>query len=264
VTAVEVLRTEQDPRRLVHAAQELAVSAQPQDQAALFQFLTASDLLRRLDDDQRYLADRRTLRVRRVLDRLRRNPAGHSTLAALCADRSFLSHPSRIDLLIVACADVRPPPDTVLRLWNHFSQPDDGFGFLTIQALADNGTPPAINILRAKLLDPVHPDEDKVVWMRTAILAHRTDAPLLRGMQPLVQGGLPDPLRLALIEALVDWRPEEWYSVHGHVRPPPWLRASPESAAILRAIGAQARGERGVTERIRQRIDAMLHELPRS
>jgi hypothetical protein len=264
VSAVDVLRTDQDPRRLVHAAQELAVSTQPQDQAALLQFLTASDLLGRLDDDARYLADRRTLRVRRVLDRLRRNPAGHGTLAALCADRTFLSHPSRIDLLIVACADVRPPPDTVLRLWNHFSQPDDGFGFLTIQALADNGTQPAILILRAKLLDPVHPDEDKIVWMRTSILAHRTDAPLLRGLQPFVQGGLPEGLRLALIEALVDWRPEQWYSIHGYIRPPAWARASPDAAATLRAIAAHARTEPGVTERIRQRIDAMLQELPAS
>src|SRR5690349_18339748 len=144
MSAVDVLRTETDPRRLVHAAQELAVSTSVQDQSALYQFLTHTDLLQRLDDDERYEGDRRLLRVRRVIDRLRRNPAGHATLAALAADRTFLAHPSRIDLMILACADLRPPPAQALQLWDHFSQPEDGFGFLTIEAIVQNGTPPAI------------------------------------------------------------------------------------------------------------------------
>jgi hypothetical protein len=263
MTAVDVLRSEQDARRLVHAAQELAVSTNQQDQITLFQFLTRTDLLQRLDDDERYLGDRRILRIRRVLDRLRRNPAGHATLAALSSDRGFLAHPSRVDLLIVATADLRPPPDSVLRLWDHFSQPDDGYVFLTIQALTDNGTRPAIELLKAKLFDPSHPDEDKIVWMRTSILAHRTDTPLLQVLHPLAQGALPVELRLALIEALVDWRPHEWYPIHGCVYPPAWTTASHESATILRAIAAYARDDLGVPRKIEDAIRAMLLALPK-
>ena len=264
MTAVDVLRTEQDPRRLVHAAQELAVSPQQQDQVALFHLLTRTDLLQRLDDDERYEGDRRLLRLRRVIDRLRRNPAGHPTLAALCANPGFLAHPSRVDLLIVASADVRPPPAAVLRLWNQFCEPDDGFVFLTIQALADNGTPEAVQFLCSKLLDPAHPDDDKVIWMRSSILEHRTDAPLLAGLMGLVSSGaLPIQLRLGLVEALVDWRPEEWYPVHGCVTPPPWSTASPEAVALLDAVAAYARDELIVPARIEEKIRMMLKALPR-
>jgi hypothetical protein len=263
MSAIDVLRSDQDPRRLVHAAQELAVSPHQQDQAALFHLLTRTDLLQRLDDDERYEGDRRMLRLRRVIDRLRRNPAGHPTLAALSADPGFLAHPSRVDLLLVASADVRPPPAAVLRLWNQFCEPDDGFVFLTIQALADNGTPEAVQFLCSKLLDPAHPDEDKVIWMRSSILEHRTDAPLLAGLMGLLNGALPIPLKLSLVEALVDWRPEEWYPVHGCVMPPPWSTASPEAVVLLDGVAAYARDELIVSARIEDKIKTMLAALPR-
>lgn len=264
MTDAEILRSDPDPRHLVQIAQRLAMSTEPDDQLELRNALLRSDLLTRLDEAERLRGDKRRLRLRRVLDKLRRNPAAAPTLAALCADAGFLSMPPRVDLLIEACSDLRPPPAESLRLWDLCSQPEDGYSFLTIQALCDNGTPQAVALLCAKLLDPAHPDDDKVVWMRTSVLTHRTDADLLGGMLGLLRSEQwPEVLKLTLVEALVDWQPEQWYPVHGCMYPPDWQTANARAVAALDAIAQHALQQPALEAHLRHKVKAMQAAVPR-
>ena len=41
----------------------------------------------------------------------------------------------------------------VVAFWDAHSQPDDGFGNVTIAALIENGSPPALQLFVSKLLD---------------------------------------------------------------------------------------------------------------
>ncbi|MEJ7712145.1 MAG: hypothetical protein WKF84_20365 [Pyrinomonadaceae bacterium] len=56
--------------------------------------------------------------------------------------------------------------------------------------------------------------------MRTRILTHRNDLPLLQSCQPVLTDILPIHLRPYLVEALFDYRPAEWYRPATAVNPP--------------------------------------------
>src|SRR5205823_1816263 len=141
------------------------------------------------------------------------NPAlsAAQTLVNLTQSPGYNAVLVRTDLLITACAGVRPPPAPLLKFWDNHCRPMDGFTPLTIVALVVNGTVPAIDLLERKFADPTHGDDVKGDWMHNAVLPHRDDVELLRGCQRLVRHRLPKHLRPALVETLFDYRPDDWY-----------------------------------------------------
>ena len=211
--------------------------------AVLLARLQTQDFLDSLDTAAEYqMASKFRLHVAQVLEAVGKNPAqtARHILVELTASEVFLANEDRILALIRAAAYVRPPPPPLIELWDRYSQPDDGFTPTTIPVLVDNGHPDALALLEQKLVDPSHDDGVKLAWMRTCILAHRNDVPLLVTCQSLLGATLPVPLRPSLVEALFDYRPGEWYRPTSKHSAPRLDTASDEALVEIEKIGQLA------------------------
>lgn len=233
------LKTSRNPGQLLETALECARSARSADHDALLEALGSAEFLGRLDSKQEYQAPPRQLRLARVMDALAQNPAAHHVLTALTARRVFTSFEPRQELLIRSLAAVRPAPEAAIRFWNSHAAPDAPYLTVTIDALADNGSEPALDLLATKLADPRLDREDRIAWMRDAVLRHRNEPAMLKMCRRLLEGNLAAPLKPSLVEALFDYR-ESWYLSDQPPRPPDIRRASPEAIAEFRAIGELA------------------------
>jgi hypothetical protein len=252
-----VLANSRDQRALVGAALTLARGQQQQDHADLVRWLGSQESLRRLDSEADYAEMGRRIRIERVLGALMDNraPSARAAIVALTESAEFTAEPRRVDMLIRATAVVRPAPPALVAFWNRFSQPDDGYTPLTIRAVLDNGSPPAIAVFEQKMVDPQHEEEDKVEWLRSGVVAHRDDLPLLEGCERLLRSRRLSPsLEGHLIDVLFDYRPDEWYSEARVFVPPDRARASAESRAVLRRIAEFAVRSLTLTERQRKVI----------
>ncbi|HYQ47203.1 MAG TPA: hypothetical protein VER11_34770 [Polyangiaceae bacterium] len=211
--------------------------------AALLAKLQTADFLRTLDSEADYAeAARLHLHVDQVVEALARNPApsAQSAFLALTSNPAYLAEDDRVTGLIRASVNVRPAPPALLRFWDRYSRHDDGFTPITIDALVNNGSPPAIALLERKFADPTHPDEDKVAWMHSSVLTHRNDLQLLLGCERLLRSTLKKKLRPQLVETLFDYLPGEWFRPAVSYSPPELNSASPEALKQLGRIGAYA------------------------
>jgi hypothetical protein len=245
VAEQQTVQQSTDPKALVHAAQVLASSDDSADHQALGAALLDADFLSRLDDDAAYDGPINRLRVARVLRTLAKHlDADRSAiLVQLTSDPVFLQQDLRIDLLIKACAALRPSPPEVVSFWDAHCLPDDGFSNLTIAAAVANGSQPALDLFVAKLLDPAHDETDKLEWLRQDVLPHRQDLGVVRAGREALARGLSPPLDLALVQVFFDYNPEEWYR-------PATLREAPDRTELTRVVvdellglAAQAQGQ---------------------
>jgi hypothetical protein len=96
--------------------------------------------------------------------------------------------------------------------------------------------------------------------MRTDMLRHRNDLPLLQASERLLKGRLPSRLRPALVEVLFDFRPGEWFKPGAGVSAPPLASASEPARLQLRKVGnlalrsvaLNAEQKAAVTQRLRE------------
>jgi len=245
VTAADrqVLDASTDPKALVHSAQVLATSADPGDHGFLLDKLRDASFLERLDDDAAYDGHKKRLRVWRVLRTLGRHvdASRARVLTALAQDATFLDEPPRVDLLIEACAVLRPPPPEVLAFWDAHCQPDDGYANLTVGALVANATPAALDLLLDKLRDAAFDDEDKLEWLRQDVLPNRDHPEVVRAAARGLRAGLPAPVDHALVEVMFDWRPTEWYRPATLQKPPDPGARSDETREARRELAEVAR-----------------------
>ncbi len=228
--------TEQD--KLLDSALSLARSKDAPDHGALVRMLEDDSFLSRLDTPTEVRNLRFRTRIERVIQTLAANPvpSAHAALVSLSSSAIFKKEDRRTDALIRASSVVRPPPAALLQFWEAHSQPGDGFTNLTIVALIENGTPEAISIFEHKLTDPTHDDEEKIAWLHGDVLSHRNDEPLLLGCERLLTGALSRPLKLALIDSLFDYRPDEWYGEVKVFSPPDRAKASAAALATVKRI----------------------------
>jgi len=259
---ISIMETSKDPKELLKTACTLAQSSESIDHELLLRFLRSEDFLRRLDSESDYAAETR-LRIRRVLDELVKNrtSSARNILVALIQDQTFLKEPARVDRLIQACAVIRPLPSEVIKFWDDHCQPEDGFTSLTIEAIIANGSEPALKLLEQKMLDPGQMEQDKIAWMHTDILVHRNDLPLLRSCERMLAGGLPETLRLALVDVLFDYRPTEWFPEDIAIRPPDRRQANEEALAQLRKIGEYALKNILMKARLRKVVMDVLEKI---
>ncbi len=131
-------------------------------------------------------------------------------------------------------------------------------------ALTRNGTEPAIALLEKKLVDPAFEEEERVWWMRTAILTRRNDLGLLRACQRLLKGNLPEGLRPELVAVLFDYRPVEWHGPDDGYPPPKAETAGKETSQLLLAIGDYALSNVKLDDSLRKIVQARVELLKRS
>ncbi|MGK3963817.1 hypothetical protein WMF38_06520 [Sorangium sp. So ce118] len=261
---VQVLSTSTDPKELVKAAIAAARSPEPAHHDLLKKHLESGEFLGRLDSEEDYRqAAGRRLRVSRVLEALAVNPlpSARSAFVALAANPVVLAEDERTIALLQASAAVRPAPPELAAFWDKHAQPDDGFTPTTVTVLIENGSPLALALFEKKMADPRHEEGDKIAWMRSRILPHRNDAPLLEACERLLQGGLPKHLRPALVEVLFDYRPGEWYRPASIHSPPDRRKAAPEALGVLRRIGERSLKSIPLSETQRKAVEATLEEI---
>lgn len=233
--------TSKDPMELMEAAEAAAASRDEAEHAALRSALRDESFLSRLDSDEEYDAPPKQLRLARVLHALSENrtePAD-KTLAALAADGMFTSVEPRQFLLIRALIPVRPATPPAVAFWTAHAAPTTPYKHVTMDALADNGTEPAVALLEKSLADLAHDPQDRIAWMRDPVLRNRDNAVILAACERLVRGGLEEPLREDLVAALFDHR-EEWYLACDPPQPPRFEQSPGPAKEILRRIGEHA------------------------
>jgi len=258
-----ILRTSAEPKALLKAGAELAASEDAADQEALRAALRSDEFLLRLNTAEEYRGDTRHLRLKRIMDQLAGNPspAARGTLLAMVTSPVYLQEGGRVDLLILASAVVRPAPPELVAFWDKYCQPEDGYTPLTIQALVENGSPPALDLLARKFADPAHEDDFKQAWMRRSILPHRNQPALLATCETLLAGGLPERLRGDLVDVLFDYKPGEWYRPAVSYNPPPWSAYSAAARVTMHRLGDYAVHNLTLTDERRQAVERTLHAL---
>ncbi len=249
---------------VLHAALADAESNEPTRHAQLLKDLETPSFLSKLDSEADYVqASKLRLHVGQVVDVLAGNPApsAQSAFLELTRNRSFLAHDERVIALILASSKLRPAPPTLVRFWDERSHPDDGFTPTTVEALVDNGSVPALALLEKKMVDPSHRDEEKIAWMRSDILSHRNDLPLLRSCERLLRGKLPKNLRPLLVEVLFDYRPGEWFRPDtGHSAPRIESASSGARAQLLR-IAELALKTAALSSTQRSAVTLRVHDI---
>lgn len=245
--AIRVLASSGNTRELARAAQELAASADAEDQAALSAALRNPALQARLDPLDEEYAGAEDLNIARPLRTLagNRSQLARSTLSALMNDPTFTDDPDRFDLLLRATATWRPPDPVVVAFWRRAMDPDDVHYQIAVAVATENASEPAVAFFEACLRDARYDNETKIAWMRRPLLLHRVEEPFLRMSERLLSAGTPgplaQPLQVALVEALFDFKQEDWYPPHSPPVPPRWTATTPAGRDILRRIAAYAR-----------------------
>lgn len=232
---LNVLRTAKNPQVLLNTALECARSQDSASLSALTESLGSTSFLTRLDSKEDYLGPPQNLRLARILREIAQNPTAHQVLIALTNSSAFTSFEPRQELLIRSLVAVRPAPKDAIHFWELHSAPTSPYLHVTIDALADNLSEPALKLLESRVIDPRYSREFRVAWMRDAILRHRTDLAMLQTCEHMLTTTLPVAMRPELVEALFDYH-REWYRSEHPPRPPDLDIASSEARAELRKI----------------------------
>ncbi|MEO6800580.1 MAG: hypothetical protein ABI178_11650 [Rhodanobacter sp.] len=261
--AAGILQSSHDPGELLRVATQLAGSSKASEQHVLSQALTSDNFLLRLNTAEEYNGQPKRLRLSRIIDELRRNPSAVSraTLLALTQSPTFIQQGGRVDLLLAATAVIRPAPPELVAFWDRHSQPEDGFTPLTIHALIENGSEPALHLFEKKLADPRHEDDFKLDWMHSEIMPHRNSLAVLVSCDRLLHGGLPTHLRGDLVESLFDYRPGIWFTPASNHLAPTLASYSPEARAEWRKLGLFAIEHVTLTPSQRAAVEATLKLL---
>lgn len=220
----------------------LAASAKSDDQAELARQLGEHRTLDQLDEPKaRDRSRTQDLRLARVIEKLGQNASTNAgqTLATLACSEGFNASPQRQELLVRALAAHRPLPSECLAFLDAQAQPDSVNLHVAIEALCENNSAAAWEVIGRKLADGKIESEYKIAWLRGPILRQRRSAPMLTAAEKwLNDTALGHELRAALAEALFEYRPDEWYpGREGLPRPPEEKSVSSEATMILRRIG---------------------------
>lgn len=255
-----------NPDQLVATATELAAAQETARHETLRAGLGSEAVLLRFNSSSEYVRLRPDqLRLAGVMKVLGTNAAAAATdtLSALAASPVFLAEEARQDLLLRALAVRRPASPAVVKFFGQQSTAEATHLHLAIDALLGNGDPALIALLESRIIAGVYEPEDLGGWMRDGFLRHRQDVALLEACERLLRGDqLSGELKVSLVEALFDYRPEEWYPPDSPVpKPPDRSQASPTARAVLLRIGAWSAGQPNLPAGLKARVAAELKLL---
>lgn len=258
----QVAKTSNDAMDLMEAGDRAAASEDPSVHAMLRSHLLNEGFLDRLDPGDAYDGTAKELKLARIVKTLSENrcKAADETLSALCADPMFTSVELRQELLIRMCVPVRPPTIAILGFWTKHLAPTEPYKHVASDAVADNGTLPAVGLLEKELANPRQDPQDRVAWMRDAVLRNRDNTVILEASERLVRGGLEAALRNDLVAALFGYQ-ESWYLACDPPEPPAWVSLRAEAKAILIRIGEHALDAVELSEQTRATVEMRLKQL---
>lgn len=254
----------QDARTALKQAVQWAQSQNAAEQSALLSQLQSPDFLHQIDSPQDYIRYAPPqLRLGNIIKKLMGNdaPAARQTLVALTQATTFKNSDAREELLVRALAVVRPSPSEAIHYWDEHSTPDAIHSHFVIDAICENGSEPALQLLEKKMLDVNQDPDFQYLWMRDPILRHRNDLPLLRTCYRLLQSSLAPELKGALVESLCAYRRDEWYRSCAPPVAPPRAAALTEALEEMRRICEYAKGNLSLNPLEIVAVDTTLQEL---
>lgn len=259
-----VVATSKDPRVVYQAALRAAASTDGAEHQALRAKLITQPLLDLLDTRDEYEQPPTTLRIAGVLKELmtNRTPVADETLNALASNELFTSILPRQHLMIMAMVPVRPASKEAVDLWRRHSQPKAPYKHVSMDAMADNGTEPAIALFEEVMTSPAHNHDHKIMWMQDPILRHRNNPIMLAMCERLLLQTLPVEIRPHLVSALFEYR-EQWYLVCDPPLPPELASTPTAGKLTLRRIGEHALANIQLETRTRAAVEATLQVLPK-
>ena len=181
--------------------------------------------------------DPRSLNLAEVLRVLSENDADAAfrQLIGLTESPLYENKDARILLLIEAMGNLKQIDERAVSYWRKYGAPGSIFTIIVVDATARQGGPEAARVFGEILLDADHRDQDKIAWLRRSLVPHRNQIGLLSEARNWVlDDRLSSEVQAALVEALFDYRPEEWYPPGVAYPPPEQSDFSPE-ALIIRA-----------------------------
>jgi hypothetical protein len=191
----------------------------------------------------------------------RGDAAAHKVLSQLALAPAWAEEDARIELLIRALATVRPATPDAIAFWDKYSEPEDGFANLTIDACIVNGSSPAIDLVAKKLIDAKHSVEERSGWLYSSVVPHRNDETLLTMLESLMDSPVDAEIKAVIVDVIFDHRPEEWYSIHTQVFPPPRTEMSADSAAIVLRLADRLLQSDTLTDQQREAVVATKKQI---
>ncbi|MFA6045494.1 MAG: hypothetical protein WC718_10955 [Phycisphaerales bacterium] len=264
-TPIEVLRTSADAGKLTNAAQELAISKDAASLEAVRGALESPKFLDSIDPPAKPPASRLAMNVWKVLRSLTDNkaPDARGVIEALTQAPLYQKHIARVDLLLEATQELRPPGEKVVGYWKTYAGPNDLHAPVLQRILLANGSPEALTLFRTMMSNEGFPPERRVNWIHAGLPRYRNDEKYLAMATALVDDKLVSPVvRRAAVEAVFDWD-EEWAPIHGpNVYKPP-LRTLMNKAAReqVKAVAKSARAWLSLPAPLDAKITAVLAEV---
>lgn len=259
-----VAATTKDRGELYDAALKAAASTDPAEHQALRSRLPTQHVLDMLDTRAEYEKPPKTLNIAGVIKQVmdNRTPVADETLNALASNDLFVSILPRQHLMIMAMVVVRPASKEAVDLWRRHSQPKSPYKHVSMDAMADNGTEPAIALFEEVMATPAHTHDNKILWMRDPILRHRDNPIMLLMCERLLTQSLAVEIRPHLVSALFEHR-EQWYLSCDPPEPPELASTPTPGKLTLRRIGEHALAKIQIEARTQAAIEATLQVLPK-
>lgn len=237
----------------------LAQSNAETDHEQLARMLLDRAWLDRLDPPRTAVGiDPRFLQLTRVLEAAARHAP--QALEAPAGDALYLESDYRRASLIEASGAAASPGPKLIELWRSQLDPDADELGSAVEALVSSRSQAALGLLEDAFASTAFDTELVISWFRGPILRHRQDPQLLAALERMMEGPrLHAKRRFALVEALFEYRPNDWYIGTGPPPAPP-LRADLTEAARarLRSIADRAVREKLIDCTQRARIESEL------
>jgi hypothetical protein len=253
------LRTSQDPEAVCQAALQIANENNPDGLQLLGQKLGNNEFLSILDSEKDYQSPPHTLNITGILETLAENPApqAQAVLTQLTQNPVFLANLSRIEMLILACASLRPIPEPVLKFWIQQAGPESSSTPLVVEALFTNGTEPAMKLFENLMNNPSYSDSDKTFWLRSYAVPHRDDQYFLEAAERAIQGNAENQTKFEWIRIIFDYK-AGWYPPRDIPVPPDPMLIQPQSKEKLQLIGNYALSLSDLPEDLKIAVESRL------
>ncbi|MDX2448768.1 MAG: hypothetical protein QNK29_16370 [Desulfobacterales bacterium] len=254
-----VLQTSKDPDALCEAALQIASQKNPEALRVLGERIGDEAFLGLLDSEQDYHSSPETLNVSGVLETLGGNPdpSAQNILVQLTQDQVFSAMLSRVEMLILACADIRPVPARILTFWTLQTGPDSSSNPLVVEALFTNGTAPAMTLFETMMTDPSYPTSDKIFWLLTYAVPHRDDPCFLEAAERVIKTNADQEMTIEWIRIIFDYQ-VTWYPPMDMPKPPNPIAISPEGKELLLKIGNNALALENLPASLKSAIETRL------
>ena len=267
MSGLSVPTTVPSTSRLAEEAIGLAKSDKPEDHARLARQLQSEAYLDRLDSPEVVqVVEPVGLQLGHVLRAAAADAPG--VIDKLVESPLYAEPGPRQAALVHASAAAREPHKGLIRFWRLQLDPEADELESTIDALFRNGSDAAILLLKEAFTSDAFDDELVFWWFRGPLLERRQDVRLLTMAEDLLRDPgtaaaqkavLNAKRRFVLVEALFDYRPNDWYAIDDEApRPPDRSNLTDDARRKLLAIADLAERERLIDADKRARIQSEL------